>query len=157
MYNVLKQRQQWKRNMLPDLAENLRGLIMSQYAEADHAICGRGTWPSCTVQMLARNWAIVADQGPTARLRRTKREKCDSAAAYEMKEKRTKKHKKAVDLLRPNSFVATVGQRFTVIHGCNIRLQQKAAKKCKSFMVYFCSFAVLRSPMHPPTRLWSTK
>ena len=43
MYNVLKQRQQWKRNMLPDLAENLRGLIMSQYAEADHAICGRGT------------------------------------------------------------------------------------------------------------------
>ena len=44
MYNVLKQRQQWKRNMLPELVENQRGLITSQYAEADHAICGRGNF-----------------------------------------------------------------------------------------------------------------
>ena len=44
MYNVLKQRQQWKRNMLPDLVENLRGLMTSQYAEADRAICGRGNF-----------------------------------------------------------------------------------------------------------------
>jgi len=80
--------------------------------------------------MLARNWAVVADQGPTAQLRRTKREKCDSAAAYEMKEKQTKKHKKGgrfalkrmrqrtaifwqfllviKKTLRPNSFVAII-------------------------------------------------
>jgi len=29
-------------HMLPDLVENLRSLIASQYAEADRAICGRG-------------------------------------------------------------------------------------------------------------------
>jgi len=48
--------------------------------------------------------------------------------------------------------VVTVGQRFTVVHGCNNRLQQKAAEKCKSFVVYFCSFAVLCSPLWA---LWS--
>ena len=42
--HVLKQRQQWKRHMLPDLVENLRSLISSQYAEADRAICGRGNY-----------------------------------------------------------------------------------------------------------------
>jgi len=30
--------------MLPDLVENLRSLIASQYAEADRAICGRGNF-----------------------------------------------------------------------------------------------------------------
>ena len=35
--HVLKQRQQWRRHMLPDLVENLRSLIASQYAEADRA------------------------------------------------------------------------------------------------------------------------
>jgi len=44
MYNVFKQRQQWKRNMLPDLVKNLRGMITSQYAEADRAVCGRGNF-----------------------------------------------------------------------------------------------------------------
>ena len=29
-------------HMLPDLVENLRSLIASQYAQADRAICGRG-------------------------------------------------------------------------------------------------------------------
>jgi len=29
-------------HMLPDLVENMRSLIASQYAEADRAICGRG-------------------------------------------------------------------------------------------------------------------
>jgi len=42
--HVLKQRQQWKRNMLPELVENQRGLITSQYAEADHAICKCGNF-----------------------------------------------------------------------------------------------------------------
>ena len=42
--HVLKQRQQWRRSMLPDLIENLRNLITSQYAEADRAICGRGNF-----------------------------------------------------------------------------------------------------------------
>jgi len=31
-------------HMLPDLVENLRFLIASQYAEADRAICGRGNF-----------------------------------------------------------------------------------------------------------------
>ena len=31
-------------HMLPDLVENLRSLIASQYAEADHAICGCGNF-----------------------------------------------------------------------------------------------------------------
>jgi len=31
-------------HMLPDLVENLRPLIASQYAEADHAICERGNF-----------------------------------------------------------------------------------------------------------------
>ena len=31
-------------HMLTDLVENLRSLIASQYAEADHAICGRGNF-----------------------------------------------------------------------------------------------------------------
>ena len=31
-------------HMLPDLVENLRSLIASQYAEADRAICGRGNF-----------------------------------------------------------------------------------------------------------------
>jgi len=31
-------------HMLPDLVENLRSLIASQYAEADCAICGRGNF-----------------------------------------------------------------------------------------------------------------
>jgi len=39
--HVLKQRQQWRRSVLPDLIENLRSLTSSEYAEADHAICGR--------------------------------------------------------------------------------------------------------------------
>jgi len=30
--------------MLADLGENLRSLVASQYAEADHAICGRGNF-----------------------------------------------------------------------------------------------------------------
>ena len=30
--------------MLPDLVENLRSLIASQYAEADRVICGRGNF-----------------------------------------------------------------------------------------------------------------
>jgi len=30
--------------ILPDLVENLRSLIASQYAEADHTICGRGNF-----------------------------------------------------------------------------------------------------------------
>ena len=30
--------------MLPDLVENLRSLIASQYAEADRTICGRGNF-----------------------------------------------------------------------------------------------------------------
>jgi len=41
MNHVLKQRHQWRRHMLPDLVENLRSVIASQYAEADRAICGR--------------------------------------------------------------------------------------------------------------------
>jgi len=31
-------------HMLPDLVENLRSLIASQYAEADRAMCGRGNF-----------------------------------------------------------------------------------------------------------------
>ena len=31
-------------HILPDLVENLRSLIASQYAEADRAICGRGNF-----------------------------------------------------------------------------------------------------------------
>jgi len=31
-------------HMLPDLVENLRSLIATQYAEADRAICGRGNF-----------------------------------------------------------------------------------------------------------------
>ena len=31
-------------HMLPDLVENLRSLIASQYAEADRAISGRGNF-----------------------------------------------------------------------------------------------------------------
>jgi len=31
-------------HMLPDLVENLRSLIASQYAGADRAICGRGNF-----------------------------------------------------------------------------------------------------------------
>ena len=31
-------------HMLPDLVENLRSLIASQYAEADRTICGRGNF-----------------------------------------------------------------------------------------------------------------
>jgi len=31
-------------HMLPDLVENLRSLIASQYAEADCTICGRGNF-----------------------------------------------------------------------------------------------------------------
>ena len=31
-------------HMLPDLVENLRSLIASQYTEADRAICGRGNF-----------------------------------------------------------------------------------------------------------------
>ena len=31
-------------HMLPDLVENLRSLIASQYAEAKRAICGRGNF-----------------------------------------------------------------------------------------------------------------
>jgi len=42
--HVIKQRQQWRRNKLPDLVENLRSLVASQYAEADRAICGRGNF-----------------------------------------------------------------------------------------------------------------
>ena len=42
--HVLKQRQQWRRHMLPDLVDNLRTLLASQYAEADRAICGRGNF-----------------------------------------------------------------------------------------------------------------
>ena len=30
--------------MLPDLVENLRSLVASQYAEADRAICGHGNF-----------------------------------------------------------------------------------------------------------------
>jgi len=90
----------------------------SVYAEANHAICGRGNFilrlshqkhrkalsepqrqhirhavfslacegvagtqqstsidgslPSCTVQMLERNWEVVIDQGPTARQHKTR-------------------------------------------------------------------------------------
>ena len=32
--------------MLPDLVENLRSLVASQYAEADRAVCGRGNYSS---------------------------------------------------------------------------------------------------------------
>jgi len=31
-------------HMLPDLVENLRSLIASQYAQADRTICGRGNF-----------------------------------------------------------------------------------------------------------------
>jgi len=31
-------------HVLPDLVENLRSLIASQYADADRAICGRGNF-----------------------------------------------------------------------------------------------------------------
>jgi len=40
--HVLKQRQQGKPHMLPDLVDNLLTLIDSQYVESDRAICGRG-------------------------------------------------------------------------------------------------------------------
>ena len=42
MNHILKQRQQWRRHMLPDLVENLRSVIASQYTEADSVISGRG-------------------------------------------------------------------------------------------------------------------
>lgn len=42
--HVLKQRLQWRRSMLPDLCENLRLLVNSQFKEADRAICGRGDY-----------------------------------------------------------------------------------------------------------------
>jgi len=45
--HVLKHRQQWRRNKLPDLVENLRSLVASQYAKADRAICGRGNFILC--------------------------------------------------------------------------------------------------------------
>jgi len=106
-------------HMLPDLVENLRSLIASQYAEetvpsvdveisffvsvirsigspsltgrrcqsrsgsTSGTLCSRwpakvllygtqqststdGSLPSCTVQMLGRNWEVIVDQGPTA-------------------------------------------------------------------------------------------
>jgi len=42
----------------------------------------------------------------------------------------------------------TVGQRFTVVHGCNNRLQQKAAEKCNILAIFFllkvlCGFFAL--------------
>ena len=52
--------------------------------------------------------------------------------------------------------VVTVRQRFTVVHGCNNHLQQKAAEKCNILAIFFllkvlcgifCSFAVLCSPL----------
>ena len=43
------------------------------------------TWPSCTVQMLERNWVvIVVDQGPTAWWRKTRREKFEYVPAYDI-------------------------------------------------------------------------
>lgn len=42
--HVLKQRQQWKPHMLPDLVTNLRSLVDAQYADADRALCGRGNF-----------------------------------------------------------------------------------------------------------------
>ena len=70
-------------HILPDLVENLRSLIASQYAEADRAICGRGNfmaWHAAIniywwqpdrpapsrIQMLGRNWKVVVYQVPTA-------------------------------------------------------------------------------------------
>jgi len=52
------------------------------------------TWPFRTIQMLERNWAVVADQGPTARWHRTRGEKCDCVAVYDIKEKLKTKQKK---------------------------------------------------------------
>lgn len=40
--HVLKQRAQWKMHMLPDVIEQLRALVRSQYVEADRAISGCG-------------------------------------------------------------------------------------------------------------------
>ena len=34
-------------------------------------------WPSCTVQMLGRNWEVVVDQGPTARRHKTRSKNFD--------------------------------------------------------------------------------
>jgi hypothetical protein len=42
MNHVLKQRVQWRIQMLPDLIEKLRGLVRSQFSEADRALCARG-------------------------------------------------------------------------------------------------------------------
>ena len=36
--HVLKQHQQWKLHMLPDLVTNLRSLVDAQYADADRAL-----------------------------------------------------------------------------------------------------------------------
>ena len=63
--HVLKQRQQWKRHMLPDLVENLRSPISSQYAEEDCAICGRDNYslrPSHQRHCLAiANWTAMTE------------------------------------------------------------------------------------------------
>jgi len=46
-------------HMLPDLVENLRSLIASQYAETDRAICARGNF----ILRLShqKHWLSVAD------------------------------------------------------------------------------------------------
>jgi hypothetical protein len=40
--HVLKQRLQWRVHMLPELIEQLRKLVDSQFIEADRAVIGRG-------------------------------------------------------------------------------------------------------------------
>jgi len=59
--------------MLPDLVENLRSLVASQYAEADRAICGRGNFilrPSHQKRRLAvADWkALIESQRQRVRL-----------------------------------------------------------------------------------------
>jgi len=39
--------------MLPDLIENMRSLVASQYAEADRAICGRGNFSGSSFGLLS--------------------------------------------------------------------------------------------------------
>ena len=110
---------------------------------------------NCAAQMLERNWSVVADQGPTTRWHRTRGEKCDCVAAYDMKEKlkknkkiqkkekykkaisilfskrSTKKTKKTVDLhSRPGRDHRAI---FLLYMAVKNSVQQKAAEKCNVF------------------------
>ena len=65
MNHVFKQKAEWKAHVLPDLVELLRSLVLSQYAEADRALCGledfRLAPPHSRHQVTAERWRTMSD------------------------------------------------------------------------------------------------